>query len=159
MRKENLIVTAAATIATALLILIVLVGSQAQTPLQLERTATVESNGMQLRVEADKEQYAIGESVRIVFFQKNLRNEPAMLGIGKIEVIVRDSNGQSVLGVIIDSTWDPTFKIAPMEETEVGSPFLWDQTDSNYQQVPAGTYTINMTLDGTPFELRIAVGS
>ena len=159
-RKENLIVTAVATIAVVLFILLLaLVGSHAQVPLQLQRTATVESNGIQYRVAADKEQYAIGEPVRISICEKNLLNEPITLGIWTIEMNVSDSNGQPLLGMIIDSTWDESFKIMPMEERKVASPVVWDQTDINYRQVPAGTYTISMSLDGASVELKIAIVS
>jgi len=149
-----------AVVVAAWIVLLIAVGSreQVQAPLQLQRTATVESNGIQYHVEADREQYAIGEPVRVRFFQKNLRNEPITLGIGRIEVEVCDSKGQTVWGPLIRSTtWDPTIKIMPMQETEVGSPFLWNQTDNNFKQVLAGTYSIKMSLDGTLVELKIAI--
>jgi hypothetical protein len=161
MRKDYLVVTAAATIAAALLLLVVFVNSQAQMPLQLQRTATMEREGIQLRVEADKEIYGMGELVQFKIFQKNLRNEPVSPAISYVEVIIRDSSGQVVRGPYASTLdfWTSDQKIMPTQETQIGTdiPPPWSQTDNNGQQVATGTYTIKINVDEDTVELKIMI--
>ena len=158
MRKTYLILSAVVIVS---IVLLIVVGSRAQPPLQLQRTATVERDGIQLRIEANKEAYGIGELVQFRIFQKNLRNEQASPTIGYIEVTILDSNGQVVRGPyasLLDFV-DSGQTIMPMQEVQmIGNiPPPWSQTDNNGRQVATGTYTIKINVDESSVELKIMI--
>lgn len=116
----------------------------------------------QVRIEADKTNYSVGEPVRFRVFQKNLNSEPARAAIGEIRTDISDSRGESVYSTSIHVDWVANFTVSPNEEVEPLTIFpSWDQTNNQRQQVTPDIYTITLQISPSSDEavlwLKIAI--
>lgn len=117
----------------------------------------VEYDGIQVRVETDREIYTVGEPVQFRFFEKNLRSSPIQGGIGTLDVYIYNSKGEYVYGVGSDLDWPANFQIMPNEEITLLNGFSWRQINNKGEQVSPDTYVIILVLDGYTLELEVAI--
>jgi len=121
-------------------------------------TKTIDLGDMQIRVEIDKDIYPMGELIQFRIFQKNLGNRAVQGGIGQLFLRVLDSTGRFICAQGSFFTYTDDFRIPPMEEVElrnVGG--AWLQVNSKGEQVPPGTYTIHLEMDGNTLEFQVRI--
>jgi hypothetical protein len=130
--------------------------------IQTVQADSIMLGSQQVRVEADKTNYSVGEPVRFRVFQKNLNSEPARAAIGEIRTDISDSGDESVYSTSIHVDWVANFTVSPNEEVEPLTIFpSWDQTNNQRQQVTPDIYTIRLQISPSSDEavlwLKIAI--